>query len=56
MGGVYVAGAIYFHNLQKITVRLSLADDPRDRVLTSDAGDLTRLAAAAANGCVIVGC
>jgi hypothetical protein len=27
-----------------------------DRVLTSDAGDLTRLAAAAANGCVIVAC
>lgn len=27
-----------------------------DRVLTSDAGDLTRLVEAAANGCVIVAC
>jgi hypothetical protein len=27
-----------------------------DRVLTSDAGDLSLLAAAAANGCVVVAC
>ena len=38
-----------------ITVLLYLTDDPRDRVLTSDAGSPTRLAAAAPNGCVIVG-
>jgi DNA-binding transcriptional MocR family regulator len=33
-----------------------LLAQPGDRILTSDPGDISRLAAAAANGCIVVGC
>jgi hypothetical protein len=33
-----------------------LLAQPGDRILTSDPGDISRLAAAAANGCIVVAC
>jgi hypothetical protein len=39
-----------------IDASVVLLAQPGDRILTGDPGDLTRLAAAAANGAVIIAC
>lgn len=51
--GLLLAAATTSDAVDATVVLLAQAGD---RVLTSDAGDLTRLVAAAANGCVIVAC